>query len=243
MSCSADRQRVQVGEMVNLSAMANSPDGRPLTYMWTSTGGQVQGTGANVRLDTTNLAPGSYTVRVVVSDDRGLTAECSIQIAVDAPPPPPPPPAVSKLDECLFARNSARVDNVCKAKLDNIVLRLQSEPTATLAIVGYAESNETNPGQLSQNRANNTRTYFTQDRGMPAGRFDVRTGTGAVGAEYRRVDLFLVPAGATFTGASVFPPVDGETPVLAEQEQEPATPLAAAPQTGEARRKIIARAR
>ena len=44
-----------------------------------------------------------------------------------------------------------------------------------------------------------------------------------------------------FTGASVFPPVDEETPVLAEQEQEPATPVAAAPQTDEARRKVIAR--
>ena len=235
VSCSADRQRVLVGEIVNLTAMANSPDGRPLTYMWSSTGGQVQGTGANVQLDTTNLAPGTHTVRVVVSDDRGLTAECSIQIAVDASPPPPPP-QVSKLNECQFAQNSARVDNVCKAKLDDIVLRLQSEPDATLAIVGYAESNETNPAQLAQNRANNTRTYFTQDRGMPAGRFDVRTGTGAVGAEYRRVDLHLVPAGATFTGASLFQPVE-VAPVVAKQEQEPASPVA------EARREVIAQAR
>ena len=240
--CSADQQRVQVGEMVNLTAMANSPDGRPLTYQWISTGGQVQGTGANVRLDTTNLAPGTYTVRAVVTDDRGLTAECSIQIAVDAPPPPPPPALVSKLDECLFARNSGRVDNVCKAKLDNVALRLQSEADATLAIVGYSETNETNAGQLAQNRANNVRTYLTQDKGIGAGRLDVRTGTGAVGTEYRRVDLHLVPRGATFTGASVFPSVDGETPVLAKQEQEPATPVAAAPVADEAR-EVIARAR
>jgi outer membrane protein OmpA-like peptidoglycan-associated protein len=196
-----------------------------------------------VRLDTTNLAPGTYTVRAVVTDDRGLTGECSIQIAVDAPPPPPPPPQVSKLDECLFARNSARVDNVCKAKLDNVALRLQSEADATLAIVGYSESNETNAGQLATNRANNVRTYLQQDKGIAAGRLDVRTGTGAVGAEYRRVDLHLVPRGATFTGASVFPPVDGETPVVAEQEQEPAEPLAAAPSSSDARREVIARAR
>ena len=45
---------------------------------------------------------------------------------MDAPPPPPPPPQVSKLDECLFRLNSARVDNVCKAKLDNAALRLRS---------------------------------------------------------------------------------------------------------------------
>ena len=196
-----------------------------------------------MRIDTTGMQPGNYTVRVVVTDDRGLSAEAAAQFAVDAAPPPPPPPVVSKLDECLFARNSARVDNVCKAKLDNVALRLQSEADATLAIVGYSESNETNAAQLAQNRANNVRTYLQQDKGIAAGRLDVRTGTGAVGAEYRRVDLHLVPRGATFTGARVFPSVDGETPVVAEQEQEPATPVAAAPASGNARREVIARVR
>ena len=244
VSLTVNPPRVQVGGAVNAVATANSPDGRPLTYRWTVTPqGQVQGTGANVRIDTTGLQPGNYTVRVVVTDDRGLSAEATAQFAVDAPPPPPPPPQVSKLDECLFARNSARVDNVCKAKLDNVALRLQSEADATLAIVGYSESNETNAAQLAQNRANNVRTYLQQDKGIAAGRLDVRTGTGAVGAEYRRVDLHLVPRGATFTGARIFPSVDGETPVVAEQEQEPATPVAAAPASGNARREVIARVR
>jgi len=124
-----------------------------------------------------------------------------------------------------------------------LILKPMFEADATLAIVGYSESNETNAAQLAQNRANNVRTYFTQDRGMPAGRFDVRTGTGAVGAEYRRVDLHLVPRGATFTGARVFPSVDGEKPVLAEQEQEPAEPVAAVPAVGDTRRTVIAQTR
>jgi len=247
VSVTVNPQRVQVGGAVNATATGNSPDGRPLTYQWRVTpSGQVQGTGANVRIDTTGMQPGNYTVHVQATDDRGLMSnEATAQFAVDAPPPPPPPPVVSKLDECLFARNSARVDNVCKAKLDNVALRLQSEADATLAIVGYSESNETNAAQLATNRANNVRTYLTQDKGIGAGRLDVRTGTGAVGAEYRRVDLHLVPRGATFTGASVFPPVDrgtGDEPVVAEQEQEPATPVAAAP-AAETGREVIARAR
>jgi outer membrane protein OmpA-like peptidoglycan-associated protein len=247
VSVTVNPQRVQVGGAVTATATGNSPDGRPLTYQWRVTpSGQVQGTGATVRIDTTGMQPGNYTVHVRVTDDRGLmSSEAAAQFAVDAPPPPPPPPVVSKLDECLFARNSARVDNVCKAKLDNVALRLQNEADATLAIVGYSESNETNAGQLATNRANNVRTYLTQDKGIGAGRLDVRTGTGAVGAEYRRVDLHLVPRGATFTGASVFPPVDrgtGDEPVVAEQEQEPATPVAAAP-ASETGREVIARAR
>ena len=59
-------------------------------------------------------------------------------------------------------------------------------------------------------------------------------------SEERRVDLHLVPRGATFTGARVFPSVDGEKPVVAEQERKPATPVAAASGAG---REVIARAR
>jgi len=244
VSLRVDRPRVQVGEIVNAIATANSPDNRPLTYQWSVTpSGQVQGTGANVRIDTTGMQPGNYTVRVRVVDDRNLSAEAAAQFAVDAPPPPPPPPQVSKLDECLFRRNSARVDNVCKAKLDNAALRLLSEPDATLAIVGYSESNETNAAQLAQNRANNVRTYLTQDKGIAAGRLDVRTGRGAVGAEYRRVDLHLVPRGATFTGASVFEKLP-ETPVMAATGS--ALPTLAADgsrNAGAEKRMMIAKAR
>ena len=204
VTCSVDRPRVQVGEIVNLTARASSPQGRPLTYQWSSTGGQVEGSGANTRLDSTGLRPGNYTVRVRVTDDANQSAECSMQFAVEAPPPPPPPPQVSKLDECLFRLNSARVDNVCKAKLDNVALRLQSEQDATLALVGFAETTERRAQQLAQTRANNVRAYLRQ-KGIAEGRLNVRTGTGARGREYRRVDLHLVPRGATFTGFTVFP--------------------------------------
>jgi outer membrane protein OmpA-like peptidoglycan-associated protein len=236
-----DRPRVQVGEIVNAIATGNSPDNRPLTYQWSVTpSGQVQGTGANVRIDTTGMQPGNYTVTVRVTDDRNLSSQpVSAQFAVDAPPPPPPPPQVSKLDECLFRRNSARVDNVCKAKLDNVALRLMSEPDATLAIVGYSERNETNAAQLAQNRANNVRTYLTQDKGIAAGRLAVRTGRGAVGAEYRRVDLYLVPRGATFTGASVFEKLPGTPLLVAHRSVTPKTVATLQP----ANRVILARAR
>ena len=226
VSLRVDRPRVQVGEIVNAIATANSPDNRPLTYQWTVTPrGQVQGTGANVRIDTTGMQPGNYTVSVRVTDDRNLSAEAAAQFAVDAPPPPPPPPQVSKLDECLFRRNSARVDNVCKAKLDNAALRLQSEADATLTIVGFAENNEANAARLAQNRANNVQTYLTRDKGIAAARLNVRTGTGARGAEYRRVDLHLVPRGATFTGARVFPSLR-ETPVRAADRTVMPKPVA-----------------
>jgi signal transduction histidine kinase len=75
---------------------------------YTPSGGRVEGTGASVRFDTTNLAPGNYTIRVRVTDDANQSAECTTQVTVEAPPPPPPPPQASKLEECGFRLNSSR---------------------------------------------------------------------------------------------------------------------------------------
>jgi outer membrane protein OmpA-like peptidoglycan-associated protein len=208
VTCSVDRPSVQRGEVVTLTATARSPQNRPLTYQWTPSAGQVQGTGATVRFDTTNLQPGTYTVRVRVTDDANQSAECSMMVTVTAPPPPPPPPQASKLDECLFNLNSGRVDNVCKAKLDNVALRLQSEADATLVIVGLAESTERNAQRLAQTRADNTKAYLTREKGIADSRVSTRTGsTAARGREQRKTELHLVPRGATFTGQNVIPEV------------------------------------
>lgn len=199
VSCSADRTRVRIGEIVTVTAQARSPENRPLTYQWSSTGGRVEGTGATVRFDTTELQPGSYTIRVRVADNANQSAECSVTIVVEAPPPPPPPPQASKLEECSFRLNSARVDNVCKAKLDNAALRLQSEPEATLAIAGFAQTTERGAQRLAQTRANNVKDYLVREKGIAEGRLDVRTGTAGREQTFRRAELHLVPRGATFT--------------------------------------------
>ena len=209
VSCSADRTRVQVGEVVTIRADAQSPAGRPLSYQWNSNAGQLQGSGTSVRLDTTNLNPGTYTVQVVVTDDIGQAADCSVQITVEAAPQPPPPPQPVRLDQCSFGLNASRVDNVCKAKLDSVALRLQSEPDATLAIVGYAAANERNAATLARTRAENTRTYLSRDKGIAEARLDVRTGPAGQGSDARRVELHLVPRGATFTVDNALPLMPG----------------------------------
>jgi outer membrane protein OmpA-like peptidoglycan-associated protein len=197
---SADHTQVQVGEAVNFTARGNSPDNRPLTYQWSTTGGSLQGSGTTARLDTARVQPGSVTATVRVVDDRNLSAQDSETISVVAPPPPPPPQQTQLLDQCQFAQNSARVDNVCKARLDSIALRLRSEPDATLSIVGLAASNEGNPQQLSQARANNVRSYLATEKGIAQGRLSTRTGAAGTGPETRRAEMHLVPRGATALG-------------------------------------------
>jgi len=50
---------------------ANDPDNDPLTYSYTTSGGQITGSGANVQLETAGVAPGTYTVNCHVDDGRG----------------------------------------------------------------------------------------------------------------------------------------------------------------------------
>lgn len=211
-SCSVDRASVNPGERVNFSVRGTSPDNRPLRYNWS---GAVSGTGQSVRLDTTNLAPGTYTASARVTDDRGLTADCNASTTVVAPPPKP---VMSKLNECTFKPRIARVDNVCKAILDDVALRLQSDSDAASVVVGYADTKEKpkakNAPSLAAQRASNVKLYLVTEKGISEGRVQVR----AADEPASKVELYLVPRGAGYTG-----------PGMIEKEMPTATPYPHAP--------------
>ncbi len=199
VSCNVDRGRVQIGEAVNLSATAASAQNRPVTVQWTTSAGTIVGSGAAVRLDTAGTRAGTITARARATDDRNLSAECTSTVTVEAAPAPPPVAQAQLLDTCTFANNSARVDNVCKAKLDSTALRLQSEPESALVVVGSAAGTERNAQGLSQSRADNIRAYLTREKGIAEGRLTSRTSAAGTGAAARKADIHLVPRGATFT--------------------------------------------
>ena len=110
---------------------------------------------------------------------------------------PPPTPVASKVNECLFRAGSSRVDNVCKRILDDVALRLQNEPNATVMLVGYADPKE--GGKLSAQRAEGAAKYLGE-KGISPGRTNHRGGTGQAGAgkQNQRVDIIWVPQGATY---------------------------------------------
>jgi len=106
----------------------------------------------------------------------------------------------SRISQCEFALNSARVDNVCKRLLDDVAVRLQNDARATVVIVGFADPGERQSGMLAGTRASNAVDYLATDRGVDRMRMSTRTGTGqaGAGAANRRVDIIWVPAGATY---------------------------------------------
>ena len=98
MSLSANPTELVPGGTVNLTGECSSPDGVPVSVAnWTSTAGSVSGSGTSATLNTAGLQPGSVTVTATCTDSRGLTAQASTQINVQAPPPPP-------VDKALEAR-------------------------------------------------------------------------------------------------------------------------------------------
>jgi outer membrane protein OmpA-like peptidoglycan-associated protein len=197
MSCTASPSTVQAGASVTVSCSCTSPDSIPVNVSnWTATSGTISGSGSTATLSTNGAQPGPITVTATCTDSRGLTGQASTQATVENPPPPPPKAA--KLSQCDFPNEKKpwRVDNTCKAILDDVAKNLQQNPDNKLVIVGNADPTEKRKN-LAGERAVDSKFYLTEGeakQGIDASRIEVRTGSaGTKTAEY-----WIVPSGATF---------------------------------------------
>jgi hypothetical protein len=204
MTCSANPSTAQAGTPVTVTCTCTSPDGVPVSVSgWSSSGGTISGNGNVAQLTTTGASAGPITVNATCTDSRGLTSNASAQTNVEVPPPPPP--KSSKLSQCDFPNKVKpwRVDNTCKAILDDVALRLQQEADAKLVIVGNAEPTEKRKN-LAGERAVNSKAYLSggeAKQAIDASRIETRTGNaGTKTAEY-----WVVPAGATFDSTGTEP--------------------------------------
>jgi hypothetical protein len=203
VSLSANPSTVQVGGTSTISATCTSPDNMQTSVAgWTASGGNISGDGNTATLNTTGASPGSITVSATCSDSRGLNTPGSTAVNVEAPPaPPPPPPQASKLSECDFSNMAKigkpwRVDNECKAILDDVAKNLQQNADNKLVVVGNQETAEKRKN-LAGERAVNSKAYLTggeSKQGIDPSRVETRTGNlGTKSAQF-----WIVPAGATF---------------------------------------------
>jgi len=200
MSCSANPTTIQTGTPSTISCTCTSPDNAPVTVGgWTASGGSVSSSGGSTAvLNTSGASAGPITVSATCTDSRGLTGAASTQVTVEVPPPPPP--QSSKLSQCDFPNEKKpwRVDNTCKAILDDVAKNLQQNPDSKLVIVGNAEPTEKRKN-LAAERAVNSKAYLATGeakQGIDPSRMEARTGSaGTKTAEY-----WVVPAGASFAG-------------------------------------------
>jgi outer membrane protein OmpA-like peptidoglycan-associated protein len=196
MTCMADRSTVLAGERAEITANVNDPSGTAIRFTWVANGGQIIGSGSIVQLDTSGLAPGTYTVTGRAENELHSACDCTAAVTVQAPAAAP---QASKVSACDFASGSARSDNVCKRNLDDVAVRLQSDPRSKVVLVGFADPKEARAAKLAGERSASAQKYL-QDKGVDASRVEVRTAAGEAGAgqENRRVDIVFVPDGASY---------------------------------------------
>ena len=200
ISCSASPSTVQAGGTSTITCNASSPDGVAVTVSnWTSSAGTISGTDNTATLNTTGAAPGAITVNATATDTRGLTAQGTTQVTVENPPPPPP--QASKLSQCDFPNEKKpwRVDNTCKAVLDDVAKNLQQNPDNKLIIVGNADPAEKRKN-LAAERAVDSKAYLTggeAKQGIDPSRIEVRVGSGGT----KTAEYWIVPSGANFDSA------------------------------------------
>jgi len=96
-ACTANPSSVFAGsgDTVAVHVNASDPDNDPLTYSYSATGGTVDGTGPDVRWNSSGVAVGTYTVNLKVDDGRGGTASCAVDITVEQKPNRPPTATLS----------------------------------------------------------------------------------------------------------------------------------------------------
>jgi len=98
VTCSVKPTEVMVGEPITASASASNFNPKhTVNYSWSGNGGQVTGKDTTAQIDTTNAAPGSYTVTVHVADPKAKKnneASCSASYTAK-PLPPKNPPTIS----------------------------------------------------------------------------------------------------------------------------------------------------
>jgi len=181
------------------------------------------------------MAAGSVTVTVNVGttkircDQPCPGGSCTTSVTVVVPPPVVVAPPLSPCGPIFFPYNSARINNEHKACLDEIALRMQQDPRASLVIDGHRDSSER--VGISLTRANNARDYLVNEKGVDTSRITVRNFGDTCPHESgdpnlnRRVEFWIVPAdGKASDIDSLKKCAAGATPqVITTEEPAPST--------------------
>lgn len=106
---------------------------------------------------------------------------------VVAPPPvvpPPPPPQAPVKETVTFDRGKVAVNNIAKAQLDDVALKLRERPKANIVITGYADGKTGAAAEkLARRRAENVKQYLVERHKIDAARITIETSLEAPGAQ------------------------------------------------------------
>ena len=136
IECLTTTVDVASGGSAELRVRTSDPDNNKTTVTWSATGGTVSGSGDTATFNSTGLRAGTYTVTATVDDGRGGRASCNMTVNVSERTTLP----------CSFRVGRARLDNKCKAALDDIAVRMQSDTRLRASITGFTDDSRPDKG-------------------------------------------------------------------------------------------------
>ncbi len=186
ISCASDPSNLLMGGTSTITAVASSPDGRRLSYSYSTSAGSISGQTSTAALDTAGAQAGTITVTCNVADDRQQPLTASSFTVLNLQTPPPPPIDIVAIEKRLalhsvyFATAKPRVENpeagllgsqekTLTALASDFLLYLQVKPDARLTLEGHADPR----GSVQYNQALSQRRVdrvkgFLSDLGVPA---------------------------------------------------------------------------
>ncbi|HEX8844269.1 MAG TPA: PEGA domain-containing protein [Pyrinomonadaceae bacterium] len=213
---------VNDGDVITFAADVAYGGSSALNYTWTVSPASARilnGAGTpSITVDTTGLGKQKVQAILVVDDGSGeRLCRQTAQAATNVIPLPPPPK-----NKCYDCFPFTAFDDT-KARLDNLAIELQNNPTAQGYIIAYA-GRGSRAGQADR-LIKRAKDYLIQSRGMDPSRLTVING-GYRDTDY--FELWVVPQGAE-------PPQP--TPTMGSAETQPgAMPPATPTRTRRSRR-------
>jgi hypothetical protein len=190
VSLSVDAE-VTEGEVITFSTDTAYSGNALLNYTWTlnpSSAKILTSVGNRITVDSTSLGGQRVTATVVVDDGSGEAAcRQTAQASTFVKPPEHVEHPSRQFDVCC----SCSRDDL-KARLDNLGVELQNDPTATTYVIAYG-GRTSRVGQADVLGAF-ARNYLATDRGVDQSRITVVNGGFR---EEDCVEMWIVPSGAT----------------------------------------------
>jgi outer membrane protein OmpA-like peptidoglycan-associated protein len=143
-ACSVQPSEVMVGEPITATATpSNFNPKHTVTYSWSGNGGQVTGKDATASIDTTNAAPGSYTITAHVTDPKSKKnneASCTANYTIKPlPPKNPPTMALSASPSNVVTGGSVNLSASCTSP-DNVPVSVANWTSSAGTISGTGSS-------------------------------------------------------------------------------------------------------